>query len=96
MEPVKSACTLVQKFRQVEHLARRMHPEVARSVALAACRASDPIATAHAYLANYDRIVTVIGRIDLKHARKVASQAFGSDNPLAWARRFHREIVATK
>jgi hypothetical protein len=29
-------------------------------IALAACRATDPIGTAHAYIANYDRIVELM------------------------------------
>ena len=35
---------------------------MARSVALAACRATDPVATARLYVANYDRIVNVMAR----------------------------------
>jgi len=50
--------------------------------------------TARLYVANYDRIVNVIGKTDPQRARRVASQAFRSDNPIAWARRFHREVVS--
>ena len=67
---------------------------MARSVAPAACRATDPMGTARLYVANYDRIVKVIGQIDPQRARRVANQAFRSDNPIAWARRFHREVTS--
>jgi hypothetical protein len=93
-EPLKTACTLVVKFREIEDFVKRSHPHVARSVALAACRATDPIDTARVYVANYERIVHVIGKIDPQRARRVANQAFRSDNPIAWARRFHREVVS--
>ena len=93
-EPLKTARTLVEKFRDVEDVVKRSHPHVARSVALAACRATDPMDTARLYVANYDRIVNVIGKIDPQRARRVANQAFRSDNPIAWARRFHREVVS--
>jgi hypothetical protein len=93
-EPLKTARTLVEKFREVEALVKTSHPHVARSVALAACRATDPVATARLYVANYDQIVTVIGKIDPQRARRVANQAFRSDNPIAWARRFHREVTS--
>jgi hypothetical protein len=46
------------------------------------------------YVANYERIVNVIGKIDPQRARRVANQAFRSDNPIAWARRFHREVAS--
>jgi hypothetical protein len=93
-EPLTTACTLVEKFRDIEDFVKRSHPHVARSVALAACRATDPIETARLYVANYDRIVTVMARIDPRRARRVANQAFRSDNPIAWARRFHREVAS--
>jgi hypothetical protein len=93
-EPLNSARSLVEKFREVQDFVKRSHPHVARSVALAACRATDPMATARLYVANYDRIVNVIGKIDPQRARRVANQAFRSDNPIAWARRFHRQVVS--
>jgi len=56
-EPLTTACALVEKFRQIEDVVKTSHPHVARSIALAACRATDPIDTARVYVANYDRIV---------------------------------------
>jgi hypothetical protein len=93
-KPLKTACTLVQKFRDVEDLVKRTHPQIARSVALAACRATDPIATARDYAANYDRIVETFERVDPRRARRVANQAFRTHDPMAWATRFHREIAS--
>jgi hypothetical protein len=93
-EPLKTAHALVEKFRDIEDVVKKSHPQVARSVALAACRATDPMGTARLYVANYDRIVNLIGKIDPQRARRVANQAFRSDNPIAWARRFHREVVS--
>ena len=92
-KPLKTACTLVQKFRDVENLIKRTHPQIARSVALAACRATDPIATARDYAANYDRIVETFERVDPQRARRVANQAFRTHDPMAWATRFHRQIA---
>lgn len=91
-KPLKTARTLVQKFRDVEDLVKQTHPQIARSVALAACRATDPIATARAYAANYDRIVETVERVDPRRARRVANQAFRTHDPMAWATRFHRHL----
>ena len=93
-EPLKTARTLVQKFREVENLVKRTHPQVARTVALSACRATDPIATAGHYTANYDRIVETFERVDPRRARRVANQAFRTHDPMAWAIRFHRQIAS--
>lgn len=93
-EPLQTARVLVEKFRSVESMVKRTHPQVARSVALAACRASDATSTARLYVANYDRIIEVIGKVDPRRARRVANQAFRSDNPIAWAKRFHHEIAS--
>jgi hypothetical protein len=94
-DPMKTACTLVQKFRDVENLVNRTHPQVARSVALAACRATDPIATASAYVSNYDRILDTFERVDPRRARKVANQTFRTHDPMTWATRFHRKLACT-
>jgi hypothetical protein len=93
-EPLTTAGTLVERFRDIEDVVKRRHPHVARSVALAACRATDPMGTARLYVANDDRIVAVIGKVDPQRARRVANQAFRSDNPIAWARRFHRKVTS--
>jgi len=93
-DPLKTASTLVQKFRDVENLVKRTHPHVARSVALAACRATDPLATARDYVANYDRILETFERVDPHRARKVANQAFRTHDPMAWATRFYRQIAS--
>ena len=37
-EPLKTARTLVEKFRDIEDVVKRSHPHVARNVALAAFR----------------------------------------------------------
>jgi hypothetical protein len=93
-KPLKTACTLVQKFRDVENFIKRTHPQIARSVALAACRATDPMATARDYAANYDRIVETFERVDPRRARRVANQAFRTHDPMTWAMRFHRQITS--
>lgn len=92
-DPLKTASTLVQKFRDVEDHVKRTHPHVARSVALAACRATNPLAAARDYVANYDRIVEVFASVDPRRARRIASQAFRSHDPMAWATRFHRSLT---
>ncbi|HVL69370.1 MAG TPA: hypothetical protein VM364_19085 [Vicinamibacterales bacterium] len=92
-DPLKTASTLVQKFRDVEKIVKRTHPHVARSVALAACRATDPIATARDYVTNYDRILETFEQVDPRRARKVANQAFRTHDPMAWATRFHRQLA---
>jgi hypothetical protein len=43
---------------------------------------------------NYDTIVRVIRRTDPRRAQIVASQAFRSDNPLRWAKRYLAELQA--
>jgi hypothetical protein len=86
----------VHKFRDVERLVKRTHPHVARSIALAACRATDPIGTARAYVANYDHIVEVIGTVDPQRARCVATQACRTHDPIRWATRFHRQLTASE
>jgi len=50
--------------------------------------------TARLYVANYDRIVNVIGKTDPQRARRVANQDFRSNNPIAWARRFHPKVTS--
>jgi hypothetical protein len=43
---------------------------------------------------NYDTILRVIGQTDPRRASHVASQAFRSDNPLRWAKRYLAELQA--
>lgn len=93
-DPLKTACALVHKFRDVENLVKLTHPHVARSVALAACRATNPLAAARDYTANYDRILETFEHVDPRRARRVANQAFRTHDPMAWAMRFHRQITS--
>jgi hypothetical protein len=65
---------------------------VARTIALSACRAADPLAMARSYMKNYDDIVQMVSRLDPRRAREVAAQAFRSDNPLRWAKRYLSEL----
>jgi hypothetical protein len=73
-------------------LAKKTHPGVARSIALSACRASDPLETARLYMKNYDRILKVVSRTDARRAHRVAAQAFRTDNPMRWAKRYLTEL----
>jgi hypothetical protein len=43
---------------------------------------------------NYDTIMRVIGETDPQRAPVVANQAFRSDNPLRWAKRYLAELQA--
>ena len=90
-EPLKMACTLVEKFRQVEEMVKRSHPQVGRSRGVGRMSRHGPDRHYATCIANCDRIVTVIGRIDPHRARRVANQAFRSDEPIKWAKRCHRQ-----
>ena len=61
---------------------------MARSIALSACRATEPLRAARLYMNNYDTIMRVISQTDPRRAPAVASQTFRSDNPLRWAKRY--------
>ena len=73
-------------------MARKTHPGVARSIALSACRAADPLMTARSYMQNYDAIVKSVSRTDARRPHRVAAQAFRSDNPMRWAKRYLAEL----
>lgn len=81
-EPRATARRLVEHFGTVPAVVTKTHPTVARRVALAACRATDPAEAARTYTRNDDRIVRAIGRIDPRRAHVVVSQTFRSHNPL--------------
>jgi hypothetical protein len=82
----------LENFESVRCLAEKTHPSVARSVALSACRAADPLTTARLYLQNYDAIVKRVSRTDARRAHMVAAQAFRSNNPMRWAKRYLAEL----
>jgi len=63
----------------------KTHPNVARSVALAACRATHPIAAARTYTANYDLVVQTISRIEPPSL--TSSRHKGFDRTTRFARR---------
>ena len=79
-------------FESVLRFAKRTHPSIARSVALSACRAADPLTTARLYMQNYDAIVKSVSRIDARRAHRVAAQAFRSNKPMRWAKRYLAEL----
>jgi hypothetical protein len=41
---------------------------------------------------NYDRIVKAISRTDTRRAHRVAAQAFRTNNPMRWAKRYLAEL----
>ena len=67
-------------------------PGVAGSIAPSACRASDPLGSARVYMKNYDRIVRAVSRTDARRAQRVAAQAFRTNNPMRWAKRYLAEL----
>lgn len=75
---------------------KRTHPTVARTIALSACRATDPLAMAQTYVENYDYIVTVMARRDPRRARLIANQAFRTNDPLAWAEQLRKQLNAER
>jgi hypothetical protein len=72
-------------------IVKETHPSVARSVALAACRTTDPEGTALRYLQNYDDVLRFVRRCDPDLAHVVALQTCRSNDPMRWAKRFLKE-----
>jgi hypothetical protein len=44
------------------------------------------------YMKNYDQIVRTVSRTDARRAHKVAAQAFRTNNPMRWAKRYLAEL----
>ena len=91
-EPRASARKLLKNFEAVLRLAKKTHPGVARSIALSACRARDPLESGRVYMKNYDRIVKAVSRTDARRAHRVAAQAFRTNDPMRWATRYLVQI----
>ena len=62
----KAVCTDLNTIRRYVGRSLVLHPSVARSIALAACRTTDPEATARQYLKNYDNDAFALRAFDLK------------------------------
>ena len=67
--PLPTAHKLLEKFNAVLQLVSSTHPSVARSIALSACRSTDPRGIARQYADNYDAIVRVVSRTDPRRAQ---------------------------
>jgi hypothetical protein len=86
-----TASKLLENFGAVLTIAKETHPPVVRSIALAACRTTDPDATARQYLKNYDNVLRFVRRSDPDLAHVVALQTRRSNDPIRWAKRFLKE-----
>jgi hypothetical protein len=75
----------------VRALVKQTHPSIARSIALAACRTTDPETTARQYLMNYEKVLRFVRRKDPELAHVVALQTCRSNDPMGWAKRFLKE-----
>jgi hypothetical protein len=61
---------------------KETHPSIARSIALAACRTTDPETTARQYLMNDEKVLRTVGHTDPDLAHVVALQTWSND-PMA-------------